>query len=134
MEAPPPQRWPVVVQGEDSRQLIASIRLRGQTLGSIILRQDPKEEPWSDEEIALVEEVSTQIGLALENARLLEETQQRAEREQALGQISARFTRSLDIDTMLQTAVRELGQLLPVEEISVQLEAPQMEPSPEESG
>jgi hypothetical protein len=35
---------------------------------------------------------------------------------------------------MLQTAVRELGQLLPVEEISVQLEAPQMEPSPEESG
>jgi len=134
MEAPPPQRWPVVVQGEDGRQLIASIRLRGQTLGSIILRQDPKEEPWSDEEIALVEEVSTQIGLALENARLLEETQQRAEREQALGQISARFTRSLNIDTMLQTAVRELGQLLPVKEISVQLEAPQMEPSPEESG
>jgi GAF domain-containing protein len=85
------------------------------------LRRGVEEEVWSSEEIALVDEVSTQIGLALENARLLEETQRRAEREQTLSEITTRFTRSLDVDTLLRTAVRELGQLLQADEISVHM-------------
>jgi hypothetical protein len=67
--------------------------------------------------------------LALENAHLLEETQRRAEREQMLGQMTTRFTRSLDMDTLLQTAVRELGQLLDVAEVSVHVLPPE-EPLP----
>jgi GAF domain-containing protein len=76
---------------------------------------------WTDDEVALVEAVADQMALAIENAHLLEETQRRAEREQTLSQMTARFTRSLDIDTLLQTAVRELGQLLQVDETSVYL-------------
>jgi len=55
---------------------------------------------------------------------LLEETQRRAEQEQMLGQMTARFTRSLDMDTLLQTAVRELGQLLQIDEVSVHIGPP----------
>jgi len=112
IEAVPSHRRSVVVQKEDGRRLIAPIRLRGQTLGSITLRQDPKGEPWANEEIALVEELTTQIGLALENARLLEETQQRAEREQIIADITAQVRSSMDPETILQTAVRELGAAL----------------------
>jgi len=129
MESIPFERWPVVLQEEDGRRLVAPIRLRGQTLGSVVLRQDAEGEPWSEDDVALVEELVTQVGLALENARLLEETRRRAEWEQSLSQLTARFSRSLDLDTMLQTAVRELGQLPNVAEVSVHVGVPEEQPA-----
>jgi len=117
-------------QGGNGRHLVAPIRLRGQDIGSITLRQDPQEDPWSPEEVALMEEVSTQVALALENARLLEESQRRARRERMLSEMTARFTRSLDFNTVLQAAARELGQLSGVVEASVHVGAPQTPRSP----
>ncbi|MFQ6099770.1 MAG: GAF domain-containing protein [Anaerolineae bacterium] len=121
MEALPLHRRPVVIQEEDGRQLIAPIRLRGQTLGSIVLRQDPEAEPWSPDEIALVEQVSIQVGLALENARLLEETRQRAEQERLIGDITTRVRASMDLESILQTAVRELGAALGTDRAFIRL-------------
>jgi GAF domain-containing protein/HAMP domain-containing protein len=112
-------------QEENGRRLLAPIRLRGQDIGSIVLRQDPEGEPWSPEEVALMEEVSTQVALALENARLLEESQRRAQRERMLSEMTARFTRSLDFDAVLQAAARELGRLSGVVEASVHVGVPQ---------
>lgn len=117
------------VHEDDERQLTASISLRGQTLGSIALRPAPEREPWSPEEIALVEQVTTQVGLALENARLLEETRRRAEREQTLSDMTARFSRSINVDGLLRTAVRELGRLLRIEDVSVHVGPPEDAPS-----
>ncbi len=121
IQAPQPSRKPIVVQEDGSRRLIAPIHLRGQRLGSIALRQSAGDTPWSEEELALVEELSTQIGLALDNARLLEETQRRAEQEQLIGDITARVRETLDVDTVLQTAIREIGQALDLAEIEVRM-------------
>jgi len=107
--------------GREEAALLTPIRLRGEALGVLGLHETDSGREWTDDEVALVEAVADQMALAIENARLLEETQRRAEREQTLGQMTARFTRSLDIDTLLQTAVRELGQLLQVDETSVYL-------------
>jgi len=63
--------------------------------------------------------------LALENARLLEEAQQHAAQEQSLSELSARLSRSLDPDTLLQTTIRELHQLPNVSEISTSLIPPE---------
>ena len=59
-----------------------------------------------------MDEICTQIGLALENARLLEETQERAEQERIIANITAQVRSSMDPETILQTAVRELGAAL----------------------
>jgi GAF domain-containing protein len=67
----------------------------------------------------LSENIATQIGLALENARLLEEAQQRASQEQTLSDLSAKLSKSLDIETLLQTTIKELHQLPGVSESSV---------------
>jgi len=112
MGALPPQHQPVLQQDGDGHRLIAPIRLRGQTFGSIVLRQDPQEKPWSPEEVALVEELSTQIGLALENARLLEETRRRAAREQLTREITDKMRRAVGIEDIIQTAVDELSRAL----------------------
>jgi GAF domain-containing protein len=66
-----------------------------------------------------------QAAVALERARLLEEAQRRATREQALGQMTAHLARSLDLDTVLRTAVRDLGQMLHVDEVSVYVTPPE---------
>ena len=67
----------------------------------------------------MVEKVATQVALALDNSRLLEETRQRATQQQTVNEISTRLNRSLDIDTLLQTVTRELGKLPEVAEVSV---------------
>jgi GAF domain-containing protein len=67
----------------------------------------------------MVQEVAYQAGLAIENVRLVEDATQRAGQEQLLGELAARFSQSMDIDSLLQTAARELGQIPNVAEVSV---------------
>ena len=112
---------PTVIEGPDGRRLTAPIRLRGETLGTVVFHQTPDEIPWSDDEIAMVEELTAQIGLALENARLLEETQQRAEQERIIANITAQVRTSMNPESILRTAVRELGLALGSDRVFVHL-------------
>lgn len=96
----------------------ASIPLKGQTIGSIsVARKDNSS--WSKFDEDLIKEVAYQVGLAVDNLRLLEDAQQRARQEQTIGEIATRFSQSLDVDSLLQTAARELGQMPDVSEVSV---------------
>lgn len=117
----PSLHQPTVLDEKESRRILAPIRLRGEVLGAITLQQDLEQEPWSGDELALLQEVTNQIGLALENARLLEETQARAAREQLIGNVVTRIREALDVDTVLQTAIREIGQSLNLSEVEVRL-------------
>jgi len=102
----------------DEGNIKTSISLRGQEIGSIALaRKDNVEWGKTDEE--LIREVAYQVGLAVDNLRLLEDAQQRAKQEQTVGELATRFSQSLDIDGLLQTAAREFGQLPDVSEVSV---------------
>lgn len=97
------------------------IQLRGRKIGTITLRKKTEKDPWGVREQTLVHDVSTQIGLALENARLLEQSQKQAAQEQSINTISSRLSQALTIDTLLQTAAQELHQLPSVAEVSVYL-------------
>ncbi|MBC7225976.1 MAG: GAF domain-containing protein [Thermoflexales bacterium] len=111
---------PVPLAGEeDGRRLTVPIRLWGQAIGSILLQRREEQPPWSPEEQRLAEEIGEQIALALENARLLAETEERAARERMLAEMTARLTRSLDLDALLDTAVRELARLPEVAEVAL---------------
>ncbi len=94
------------------------IVLRGRKIGNISIARtgDGK---WSRLDERVLEEVANQVGLAVDNIRLLEEATHRARQEQIVGKLAARFSQSLDLDTLLQTATRELGQLPDVAEVAV---------------
>ncbi len=64
--------------------------------------------------MAMVSAVADQVALALENARLLGETQRRAERERLTGQITARIRAAGDMDAILRTTVQEVRRVLGV--------------------
>ena len=100
------------------KAISAPIMLRGQKIGNISIARKG-DAVWSKLDKDLIEEVASQVGLAIDNIRLLEEATQRAKQEQTIGKLAARFSQSLDLDTLLQTAARELGQLPDVSEVSV---------------
>ncbi|HEY71714.1 MAG TPA: GAF domain-containing protein [Thermoflexia bacterium] len=119
----------VVVQSSASDDggkstLVAPVALRDQVIGALGLQEVGEGRQWTDDEVALIEAVADQMALAIENARLLEDTRRRAEQEQVLNEMTARFTRSPDVSGLLRSAVRELGRLLPVEEVSVHVGPP----------
>jgi transcriptional regulator with GAF, ATPase, and Fis domain len=99
---------------EDPATLRVPITFRGHPLGSITLRKEGEQSGWSYEEIQVVHTIVTQFSLALENARLLEETQRRAERERRISEITARIRSSNDPQVILETAATELRNALKV--------------------
>jgi GAF domain-containing protein len=103
---------------KNNNSLQIPILLRDQEIGSIELQRKDRLD-WSQSERDLAQKVALQAALALDNSRLLEETRQHAVQEQTVNEISGRLNRSLDVDTLLQTAVRELASLPEVTEASV---------------
>jgi GAF domain-containing protein/HAMP domain-containing protein len=103
---------------KEDNTINTAITLRGYKVGNIsISRKD--DVTWNKTDEDFIIEVANQIGLAIDNIRLLEDATQRAKQEQTVGRLATRFGQSLDIDTLLQTAARELGQLPDVEEATV---------------
>lgn len=122
VSTPEPLQNPPSYEKGTSRLSIPII-LRGQRIGVITLHRK-KDAAWNETDRSLAIEISNQVGLALENARLLDEAQRRAAQEQSLSQLTAHLSSSLDPEKILQTAVRELYRLPNVEEVSVYV-APQ---------
>jgi len=62
----------------------------------------------------------------LENARLLEETQRRAEQEQLVSRLTASMRETLDVDLVLKRAANGIRQALGLHDVLIQLEEPQI--------
>jgi GAF domain-containing protein len=101
--------------------LAVPVSLRGLTVGVLGFHRPVEAGAWRPEEIAMVRMVADRLALALENIRLLEEAQRRAHEEHLLGEVTARIRAPMDVDAILQTAVRELGQAIGVDRVSVYL-------------
>jgi GAF domain-containing protein len=96
------------------------IRLRGMPIGSLNLGIAANR-AFTTEELAFINSVIDQAAVALENARLLDETRQRAEQEKVAARISSKVWASTDIDTILRTALKELGTALDASEAVIEL-------------
>lgn len=101
-----------------SQILESSINLRDQVLGLITIEG---REEWTPEQQSLVDAVTGQAAIALENARLVSESRQIAMRERTLAEINSRIWSSPSIDSILQTVVRELGRRMDASNASIEL-------------
>ncbi len=126
-----------MVSSDGSRKLIVPIGLRGQVIGVLDLQEADPSREWSQEDLELARAVADQVGLALENARLLVETQRRAERERLVADITTKMRAINDPQAILETAAAELRKALRVKSVQVRLqtiESPQSENSRSVSG
>jgi GAF domain-containing protein/HAMP domain-containing protein len=93
------------------------LQVRGVEIGSLDVWMEAGELSSSD--LDLLKEIGARISQALESARLFEEARARATRELAINDLTTHVSRSLDVDTLLKTAVHELGQFPNVVEVTV---------------
>jgi GAF domain-containing protein/HAMP domain-containing protein len=117
------QDWENHGQEDDQGRLIVPIVLRGQVIGMINLEDSEGIRHWSEADRQLAEAIADQVGLALENARLLEETQHRAERERLVSEITTKMRASNDTQAILETAVIELRNALGVKSVQVRIQS-----------
>ncbi|HVN52823.1 MAG TPA: GAF domain-containing protein [Anaerolineaceae bacterium] len=117
----------VSYESSETRPVDASVEsiqipllLRDQVIGQVTLETNAGS--LSAEDMAFIDSITTQTALALENARLLEETQRRARQEQTLNEMSMSFSKAFRVEDILKIAVQELGQLPSIAEVSVFLE------------
>ena len=85
---------------------------------------------WSERERILVEKVANQVALALENSRLVDETQKSAVRDQVIANISARVRETLDVESVLRTATTELRRVFDLKEAEISIGLSQSESIP----
>ena len=97
------------------------IRVRDHIIGVINGYKPARGGRWQDDEIAFLRDVANMVGITLENARLYEDTQRRAEGERITAEVSARIRESLDVDTVMQAAVVELQRVLALKDVTIRL-------------
>jgi GAF domain-containing protein len=101
--------------------LAIPIKIREHVEGVVRLQKPQEAGPWTADEITLMEDLTEQLEVALESARLYQDTQRRAAEEQLLSEVTSRIRETLDMDTVLQTAIREIGDALDLAEVEVRM-------------
>lgn len=114
------QRYPLAIP----------VRVRGNVVVGVLDTYKPAEEGgWTTQELEALQALSEQLGIALENARLFEQTQRLAQRERIAADVSGKVWSSSDVETILQTAVQELGRALHASKGSIRLRLADESPS-----
>ena len=102
----------------NTQKIVSSINLRDQIIGPIDLEGTGD---WTNDQKNLVDAVANQAAIALENARLVNESRQIAIRERMLAEINSKIWASTTIDAVLQIAVKELGRRLDATSATIEL-------------
>ena len=71
-----------------ARTLAAPVLIHGQEIGVLRLEDAAPDREWTPNEQALIQAVAGEVAIAIENARLIEQTERRAQREARLNQIA----------------------------------------------
>lgn len=106
--------------------LVAPIMLREVVIGDLQLHESDAPREWTESELALISAVVDQVAQAAETLRLLDETQERASREQLISQISNKMRRAPDMESLLKVAVTELSRALNPARTFVRMDLPEV--------
>ena len=91
----------------------------GHLWGLLAVQQCAAPRRWDELEIDLLKKLSAQVAVAIHQSYLYQQTQQQARQEQALSRVIQAIRNSLDLTTIFQTAVMEMGSLLQVEQANI---------------
>jgi len=106
------EKGETIVQLQGDEQLVTiPIRFRDTILGAISFTI-PEEIPMTERKLEFIRSVTDRLALALDNKRLLEQTQVQAKREGVANEIGSILLTSTDVQTVLQTAANQFNEAL----------------------
>ena len=107
--------------GQHEAALAAPIKYRDEVIGVLDLLETDEPRQWTEDEIALVQAISDQVGLALENARLFADTQRRAEQMATVNRIGLSINSDLDMKGVLNALYEQINRMLDIDSFYVAL-------------
>jgi GAF domain-containing protein len=111
-------------QEPDLKSIVAPVAIAGQTIGALQLHQAGNAgpaQPWTDQDLALVQAVLDQVAQSAETLRLFQETRQHASREQGIREVTDKLRAATSLDALIRTAAEELGRRFSAEYALVDL-------------
>jgi GAF domain-containing protein len=90
----------------------APMMVGSQVVGVIGLQNWEAPRTYTEQHMRLLMSVAGQAAIAIENARLFEQIQARARRERILREVTAKVRGATDADSVMRTAVQEIGKAL----------------------
>lgn len=103
--------------------LAAPIVLRGEVLGALQVGEAQQTREWTADDQQFIQAIADQVALALDNARLIEETERRAQREKTVAEISSKMFSQNDLEAIVEIAAGELGRVLRLSRAEVRIGA-----------
>ena len=120
--------WPgraAIFEGEARLKSLLAVPLSTtRTVPGVLTINGVEGQVFSEHDVWLVEMFASQASVALENARLHQETQRRARELDVLSKASQAMTSTLDLESVLNVVISEVRSLLDAEGASVALRDP----------
>ena len=111
----------LIITGSGKPTLNMPIKIGSETIGVIRLKKGENQPDWAQDEIELIQEITERLSQALESARLFQATQIQATQEQMISDISTQLRQTLDLDTVLKTAAKQLGEAFTAKEVVIRM-------------
>jgi GAF domain-containing protein/DNA-binding response OmpR family regulator len=92
-----------------------------QAIGVISVQSTSQEGRFDDTDLSLLNTIAANVGAAMQNAQLYQETQRRAEEMAALAEVSREVSATLDLDKVLEQITTYAGNLLQADSSAVYL-------------
>ncbi len=111
-----------IVPGTESAQAVVNVPILAsdRVIGSISLENYEHENAYSESDVRLLSTIASSLGVALENARLFDETQrlfqaeqQRAAELQIINSVQAGLVSKLDVNAICELVGKELERIFP---------------------
>jgi twitching motility protein PilJ len=104
---------------EVQANIVAPIVVGDELIGLLCAHQCSRPRSWEADEIELMQQIASQVGYALAQARLLEQQEFTAERERRLNQIIVRMRESLEREKIFRAVVQDVREVMQTQRVIV---------------
>ncbi|NIM92414.1 MAG: GAF domain-containing protein [Anaerolineales bacterium] len=115
-----PYYWPNPLLPETRSELGIPLIIGDEVIGALDVHHN-QPHAFGEDEIAVLQILADQVAIAVQNARLFEQALQRAEREKSIVEITGHIRSERTIESMLQTALLEMGTALGAKKGQIQI-------------
>ncbi|MBU1751390.1 MAG: GAF domain-containing protein [Chloroflexi bacterium] len=91
-------------------ELVVPIEVKGRVIGTLDVQSD-RLHAFDETDVALLQSLVSQAGVAIENARLFQERQRRITELAMLNEIGQAVSATLELDTLLDTVLKQVSRL-----------------------
>lgn len=103
------------------KSVAAPVKVRDHKIGTVQIHNRPGQNPWTEDDLAIVNAVIDQLAQVADNLRLFDETREQASREQTIRQITDRLRSASNLNQLLDIATETLSQELSASHVRLKL-------------